>query len=37
MKKVARILLGATLGLASAIAMASGAPFKQELVRYDNV
>ncbi|AKV08364.1 hydrolase [Pseudomonas fluorescens NCIMB 11764] len=37
MKTVSRLLLGATFGLASAIAMAAGAPFKQELVSYDNV
>jgi pimeloyl-ACP methyl ester carboxylesterase len=38
MKKiVSRLLLGATFGLASAVAMAAGAPLKQALVRYDNV
>ena len=37
MKIVSRLLLGATFGLVSAIATAAGAPFKQELVSYDNV
>lgn len=37
MKNVSRFLLGATFGLSCAMAMAAGAPLKQELVRYDNV
>ncbi|CAH0126369.1 alpha/beta fold hydrolase [Pseudomonas mediterranea] len=37
MRIFSRLLIGATFSLASAIAMAAGAPLKQELVRYDNV